>query len=608
MKESAFVDPPWLIEHEGAGYVQVTALLYQIAEQCNGRQTVDEIAARVSESYGKKVSADNVRQLLAAQLIPKGLVTNGDGKVVGSGAAGRSMLAISMRTKEIGPRKINAVTRFFTWLYWPPVLVVMLLLTAGGEAWLYLMHGVGGSLHDALYTPGLILIILAAIVVGAGIHEIGHASALRYGGGEVRGMGAGFYLMYPAFYTDVTDNYRLPRWSRLRTDLGGFYFNLLTAMALMGVYLATGWEFLLLVVVLINFEIIHQLLPLIRLDGYWVLADLTGIPDFFSQMGPFLRRLLPLPWWKGRTLPALKWWGTAVFLLYILAAIPFLTFSVFLMVKGVPRVLATAWDSLGKQQQALGQAQAHGDALGMAGAAGQMLLLALPTLGVLYTLYRLTRAAVTWVWSWSRPTPARRMVGLLGTVAVVLLVAYLWAPQVPFGRARETSTGTSRRPGPLYAAMAANFRPIESNERGTLVDVARNVVATVPARPTPAGTVARGTATPGGSATPGSTPTLARSPAAALAPARTPAPTLPAATQALVQPAHTLPPAASPTTGAATSTTPTAAVVTPASGTSAGSTPAAATSVATAGPASTATAARTTPVATTTSTPTTTLR
>jgi hypothetical protein len=49
--------------------------------------------------------------------------------------------------------------------------------------------------------------------------------ALRYGGGRARSMSAGLYLLYPAFHTDVTDNCRLGRWARVRTDLAGFYFN-----------------------------------------------------------------------------------------------------------------------------------------------------------------------------------------------------------------------------------------------------------------------------------------------------------------------------------------------------------------------------------------------
>ena len=38
-------------------------------------------------------------------------------------------------------------------------------------------------------------------------------------------MGAGLYLIWPAFYTDVSDSYRLSRGGRLRVDLGGLYFN-----------------------------------------------------------------------------------------------------------------------------------------------------------------------------------------------------------------------------------------------------------------------------------------------------------------------------------------------------------------------------------------------
>ena len=42
---------------------------------------------------------------------------------------------------------------------------------------------------------------------------------------------SGLYLIWPAFYTDVTDSYRLGRGGRLRTDLGGLYFNALVVSA-----------------------------------------------------------------------------------------------------------------------------------------------------------------------------------------------------------------------------------------------------------------------------------------------------------------------------------------------------------------------------------------
>ena len=75
-------------------------------------------------------------------------------------------------------------------------------------------------------------------VLSAGFHEFGHAAAARRGGATPGAMGAGIYLVWPAFYTDVTDSYRLGRWGRVLTDLGGLYFNAIVAVGIAGVWWA----------------------------------------------------------------------------------------------------------------------------------------------------------------------------------------------------------------------------------------------------------------------------------------------------------------------------------------------------------------------------------
>ena len=109
-------------------------------------------------------------------------------------------------------------------------------------------------------------------------------------------MGAGLYLVWPAFYTDVTDSYRLGRAGRIRTDLGGLYFNAIVVVLDLRPGGAPRWDALLLLVATQVLQMVQQLLPMLRFDGYHVLADLTGVPDLYHRIKPTLLGLLPHRW------------------------------------------------------------------------------------------------------------------------------------------------------------------------------------------------------------------------------------------------------------------------------------------------------------------------
>jgi hypothetical protein len=112
-------------------------------------------------------------------------------------------------------------------------------------------------------------------------------------------MGFGLYLVWPALYSTVTDSYRLSRAGRLRTDLGGVYFNAVFIAGMNIAYLNTGSPWLLVAIVMLHFETVLQFLPMIRLDGYYILSDLVGVPDLFSFMGPVLSSMI-----RGRANPS----------------------------------------------------------------------------------------------------------------------------------------------------------------------------------------------------------------------------------------------------------------------------------------------------------------
>jgi putative peptide zinc metalloprotease protein len=424
----------WLVQRNGT-FIQVTELLYRILEFADGQHSLAAISSAVSSATNRPVSADNLRYLLERRLLPLGLIapppiaasgtveahTTASGTVEArtavpasaregkSPAQRRSVLKLLVRKKVLSPRAINPFTRVLQVFFVPPVLVATLALIAVAQWWVFAVHGFDLALREALFRPELLLVVTTTLLVSGIVHEFGHASALRYGGGQVRGMGVGLYFVYPAFYTDVTDGYRLGRWARLRIDLGGIYFDLILNLVIQALYLITGHEYLLLFVLFNDLAILEEFSPIMRFDGYWTLVDLTGLPDFFALIGPFLRSVLPVPWWKGPKLPPLKRWVKAIFALYCLTAIPILGYVLAFAVKSAPEVLSLAVQELAQCVADLQFALRANYVAIVALLVFRMLIIVLPAIGLLLTLYILLRGTLRvlrrlFMWSLAHPT------------------------------------------------------------------------------------------------------------------------------------------------------------------------------------------------------------
>src|SRR5829696_1074697 len=137
--------------------------------------------------------------------------------------------------------------------------------------------------------------------------------------------------------------------------------------------------------------------------GKSTMADLTGIPDFFSQMGAFLRSVLPIPG-AGTKLPNLKPWVKAVFAIYIVVTIPVLALLLFLLVSRVPHLATATWTALLTHGDEIATAWSAKDILGIAAIGSQLVLLALPLLLVAYFLYNLVWRPLRGLWRWTMST------------------------------------------------------------------------------------------------------------------------------------------------------------------------------------------------------------
>src|ERR671937_565554 len=338
---SAYTEQQWLVQR-GDRYLQLTEILYRIAEVADGKHTPEEIAVLVSAMTRREISADDVRALIAEKLAPAGIIASAAAAPLpAADAASRSPLQVQLRAKVISARVLGPFAWLGSGFYLPGVAIVAIVATIATRIWLYTGHGVGRAFETVLVEPKWLALLAALAVASAAFHELGHASALRAAGGRARGMGVGVYFIWPVFYTDVTDSYRLGRWGRVVTDLGGFYFNLIFSLALLGAYVVTRNEALLAVVALVDFEIIHQTLPLGRLDGYWLLSDITGVPDFFTVALPFMRGIAG----KRDALPRLHPAARVVVALYLILIIPALVVLAWLIGRNLPHFAETVASS-----------------------------------------------------------------------------------------------------------------------------------------------------------------------------------------------------------------------------------------------------------------------
>lgn len=441
---SGYREAPSLVRRADGQTLQLTRLLYLILEAVDGTRGPEEIADHASAGFGRLVSLDNVRTLIDSQLLPLGLLQLADSSQPEVRKAD-PLLGMKFRYTVTDPERTRRITAPFAALFHPLIVVLVTAAFLAACWWVFMVKGLASATHEAFANPGLVLLILAVTILSAGFHEFGHAAAARRGGATPGAMGTGLYLIWPAFFTDVTDSYRLGRAGRLRTDLGGLYFNAIVAVATMGLWWATGFDALLLLVVTQVLQMVRQLLPLVRFDGYHILADATGVPDLFQRMKPTLLSLLP---WRRKDPEAqlLKPWARAVVTAWVLITVPLLLFSLVLMVLSLPRLLGTAWDSGQKQYAMFNSALAGGDILDAAVRILAIAAVALPVLGILYILVRLVRQVVTALWQKTRGRALQRGTALAVIAAVTAGVAWAWWPG------------------------GESYRPVQPYERGTLAD------------------------------------------------------------------------------------------------------------------------------------------
>lgn len=286
----------FIAHHPGLGkYFKLGAEEHHVAGLLDGERGITEILAQL-ETDGIAWDPDEVAEFIA-KLVSSRLATTVDAPPQSAASATntnswfrRFTAVLSLLISQRFPlfnghavatkleQRFGAAFTNVGMVYWCG-LVTSGLMIVGTH------HRELGNELRRMFDPSLWLVLVGLWAIAKIIHEAGHAIAARHHNVRVGKIGIMFFFMAPLAYIDVTDAWKLKkRWSRVQIALAGVYLELAAAAIAAWTWwlLPDGYtkhlaaQFFLIsgpATLLVNAN------PLLRLDGYYVVSDLTEIPN-----------------------------------------------------------------------------------------------------------------------------------------------------------------------------------------------------------------------------------------------------------------------------------------------------------------------------------------
>ncbi len=180
---------------------------------------------------------------------------------------------------------------FYTW----PVLILYLLLSIAGLYCFFRAFRQGGygvAQINGSYGWGTAVLAIAYIVA-IFIHESAHALTVKHYRREVRRGGFMFYAGMPGFFVDTTDIWMEGKRARLAVTWAGPYSGLILAglaSIVMVIWPSFGLNAVLFQFAFMTYMLVFfNLMPLLELDGYYMLMDWLEIPGLRRKSLDFVR-------------------------------------------------------------------------------------------------------------------------------------------------------------------------------------------------------------------------------------------------------------------------------------------------------------------------------
>lgn len=296
------IAPTWVVKDPvQLTYHNLDELQYWVFEKLNGVNSIAMIVEKFNACFAPLHATAEEIYAFCIKLSNDNLlneVATGEKIATRAAASNRGrLLKIPMSLLSIKLPSVNARGLFdisemlFSWIFSPVAVLATMILLA------FALLTVADNFNTFIaelpfldsFTGQDVVSFLLALSIVKICHELGHAVCCRRMGAECNEMGLMFLVFSPCLYCTVTDSWILPeRWKRIAVAAAGVYVELIIAAAML-----LCWNyceqplirsfFLNIVLICSISTLLVNGNPLMRYDGYFVLSDLSAIPNLATE-------------------------------------------------------------------------------------------------------------------------------------------------------------------------------------------------------------------------------------------------------------------------------------------------------------------------------------
>ncbi len=304
----------WIVKDPVAlNYFRFEEEEFAILQMLDGNTSLAEIQRRFEATFPpQKITLDELQQFLG-QLHRSGLVvSDAPGQAYQLQKRRRERLrrqliaslgnVLAIRFKGVDPERfLNWLYPKVRWLFSPWFLGACVALWIAALTLVLVEFDVFTARLPGFYQffgPGNWLWLAVTLAFMKILHEIGHGLTAKHFGGECHDIGVMLLVLTPCLYCNVSDSWMLPhKYHRAAIGAAGIFVEVTLAALATFIWWYTEpglLHYLALNVMFIGSvsTILFNGNPLLRYDGYYVLADLVEIPNLRQKAGQYLNRVL----------------------------------------------------------------------------------------------------------------------------------------------------------------------------------------------------------------------------------------------------------------------------------------------------------------------------